>query len=224
MKEQLRAHLLYLAEQGVQGLEIPGLPDNVSDNRAETDFNRECLQALWHRLENCTRCKLHRGRNNIVFGEGSPTPDIVFVGEGPGRDEDLQGRPFVGRAGALLNRILAAMGLQREEIYICNVVKCRPPNNRNPEPDEISTCSPFLAQQIDILQPRVICALGNVAAAFLTGRNAPMTVLRGRFYDYRGICVRPTYHPAAILRNPGYRRPVWEDVQELMRYIGKPVP
>ncbi len=185
---------------------------------------QEQLDDLQKDLVACTRCKLHLQRRNMVFGSGNVDAELVFVGEGPGQEEDNQGIPFVGRAGQLLNRIIAAMGLKREDVYICNIVKCRPPGNRNPTEDEIAACSGFLKMQLDIISPKVICALGRVAAGFLTGKSSPMTILRGRFYDFQGFPVRVTYHPAALLRNPGYRRPVWEDVQEIMRFLGKPIP
>jgi uracil-DNA glycosylase len=225
LRKEVSKHLLYLQDEQVSGLELPvrDPPEQLSSSGNTIEENTRALKTLQARLGKCTRCKLHEARHNIVFGEGSSKPDLVFVGEGPGRDEDMQGKPFVGRAGVLLNKILAAVGLKREDVYICNIVKCRPPNNRNPEPDEIAICSPFLKAQLDILRPKLICTLGNVATAFIIGKKAPMSVVRGRFYDYRGICVRPTYHPAAILRNPAYRRPVWNDVKDIMKYIGKDI-
>ncbi|MBN1551417.1 uracil-DNA glycosylase [bacterium] len=225
----------YLYESGVDYLDVPECNSNICNelsNKKGIDLNYNLLrnQANKSALENiksivgdCTRCRLHENRNKIVFGDGNPSPEIVFVGEGPGQEEDIQGLPFVGRAGKLLDRILKAMGLLRNEVYICNVVKCRPPRNRNPELDEIETCSQFLNKQLTVLRPRIICALGNVAAGFLTGKKAPMTVLRGHFYDYNNIPVLPTYHPAALLRNPAYKRPVWEDMQKLLQYLGRPI-
>lgn len=170
-------------------------------------------------LGNCQRCPLHETRKNLVFGEGSPQAEVVFVGEAPGADEDQQGRPFVGRAGQLLTKIIEAMGLKREEVYICNILKCRPPGNRNPLPGEILTCEPFLVRQLEALGPKVICALGTFAARTLLKTEVPITVLRGRFHDYHGIAVMPTYHPAYLLRNPSAKKQVWEDVQQIMKRL-----
>jgi DNA polymerase len=156
-----------------------------------------------------------------VFGEGSPEAELVFVGEAPGGDEDLQGKPFVGRAGQLLTKIILAMGLKREDVYICNILKCRPPQNRNPLPEEIASCEPFLIRQLEALRPRVICALGSFAAHTLIQSDVPITALRGRFHDYQGIPLMPTYHPAYLLRNPGAKKQVWEDVQKIMELLGK---
>jgi uracil-DNA glycosylase len=170
-------------------------------------------------LGNCQRCPLHETRQNLVFGEGSPQADVVFVGEAPGADEDRQGRPFVGRAGQLLTKIIEAMGLKREEVYICNILKCRPPENRNPLPGEILMCEPFLVRQLEAIAPKVICALGTFAARTLLKTEVPITVLRGRFHDYHGIAVMPTYHPAYLLRNPSAKKLVWEDVQQIMERL-----
>ena len=156
----------------------------------------------------------------LVFGEGNPEADLVFVGEAPGADEDAQGRPFVGRAGQLLTKIIVAMGLKREEVYICNILKCRPPGNRNPQPEEIAACEPFLIRQLEAIRPRVICALGTFAAHTLLKSEAPISVLRGRFHSYQGIPLMPTYHPAYLLRNPGAKKQVWEDVQMIMKTLG----
>ena len=168
-------------------------------------------------LGNCQRCRLAQHRRNIVFGSGSPTAKLVFVGEGPGLDEDQQAEPFVGPAGQLLTKIIAAINLTRSQVYICNVVKCRPPNNRNPRPDEIQTCFPFLDRQLDAIQPNLICALGSIAAQTLLNTPEPISKLRGRFYDYRGIRLLPTYHPAYLLRNAAKKREVWEDMKMLMK-------
>ena len=180
----------------------------------------ETLEAVRADLGDCRRCKLADGRTHIVFGEGPPDARLVFVGEGPGQDEDLQGRPFVGAAGRLLTRIIEAMGLSREEVYICNIVKCRPPGNRNPEPDEIAACIPFLRRQIAAIGPEYICTLGSVAVKALLGIDRPISRLRGRFHDGLGVKVMPTYHPAYLLRSPEKKRDVWEDVQQLMRAMG----
>ena len=183
------------------------------------------LEDLKRNIGECKRCKLWRGRTRIVFGEGSSRARLVFVGEGPGREEDLEGRPFVGEAGKLLTRIIEkGMGLKREEVYICNVVKCRPPNNRDPERDEIETCIPFLKQQLRIIGPEVTCVLGRIAGQALLGRDFKITKERGRWHSYMEIPVMSTYHPAYILRNPSRERQlkgqVWEDVQEIMARLG----
>jgi DNA polymerase len=170
-------------------------------------------------LGDCQRCALHATRRNLVFGEGSPQAELVFVGEAPGADEDQQGRPFVGRAGQLLTKIIEAMGLKREQVYICNILKCRPPGNRNPLAEEILACEPFLIRQLEAIGPQVICALGTFAARTLLKTEAPITVLRGRFHDYHGIPLMPTYHPAYLLRNPSAKKQVWEDVQQIMKRL-----
>lgn len=177
------------------------------------------LEAVREWLGDCQRCPLHRTRSHLVFGEGNPEANLVFVGEAPGADEDAQGRPFVGRAGQLLTKIIEAMGMRREEVYICNILKCRPPGNRNPQPEEIAPCEPFLIRQLEAIRPRVICALGTVAAHVLLKSEAPISVLRGRFHSYQGIPLMPTYHPAYLLRNPGAKKQAWEDVQMIMKTL-----
>lgn len=171
-------------------------------------------------LGDCRRCKLHRGRSRLVYGVGDPEADLVFVGEGPGGDEDRQGIPFVGRAGQLLTRMIEAMGLQRDDVYICNVVKCRPPNNRDPEADEVEACERFLKAQLAIVQPKVIVTLGRHAAQTLLRRNTPITRLRGRWASYEGVPLLPTYHPAFLLREPARKREAWSDLQEVMKHLG----
>jgi DNA polymerase len=182
-------------------------------------MDRESLSDICTDLGDCTRCGLCESRTHIVFGEGSPNAQVVFVGEGPGFDEDKCGQPFVGAAGQLLTKIIAAMGLTREAVYIGNIVKCRPPNNRNPEPEEIRQCLPFLKRQLAVINPRVICALGSVAARALLNTKTPISRLRGRFYEFSGIPVMPTFHPAYLLRNPEKKRDVWEDVQKIMKML-----
>jgi uracil-DNA glycosylase family 4 len=177
------------------------------------------LEEVRAELGDCRHCLLHLTRRRLVFGEGSPKADLVFVGEAPGADEDVQGRPFVGRAGQLLTKIIEAMGLKREEVYICNILKCRPPGNRNPQTDEIAACEPFLIRQLEAIHPRVICALGSFAAHALLKSEAPISVLRGHFHSYQGIPLMPTYHPAYLLRNPGAKKQVWEDVQMIMKTL-----
>ena len=170
-------------------------------------------------LGDCTRCKLHAGRTNLVFGVGNPDADLMFVGEGPGADEDEQGEPFVGRAGQLLTQIIKAMGFARDDVYIANVVKCRPPNNRNPEPDEIAQCSPFLNAQIASIKPKVIVALGKFAAQTMLGTEMPISRLRGRFHEMGENVVMPTFHPSYLLRTPAAKREVWEDMKMVMQRL-----
>ncbi len=178
------------------------------------------LKAIRTDLGDCTRCRLHKGRKNIVFGVGNANAELMFVGEGPGADEDEQGEPFVGRAGQLLNNMIAAMGLQRRDVYIANVVKCRPPQNRTPEKDECDTCSPFLLRQIEVIRPKVIVALGAVAAKNLLAMNDSMASLRGRWYDFKGARLAVTYHPAYLLRDPRQKKEAWKDLQMVMKYLG----
>jgi DNA polymerase len=170
-------------------------------------------------MGNCTRCKLCFGRKNIVFGVGNPNADLVFIGEAPGRDEDIKGEPFVGRAGQLLTKIIEAMNFKREDVYIANITKCRPPENRNPEPDEVASCIPFLIRQAELIKPKVIVCLGSVATQNLLGTEEKITTMRGKFTSWQGIPVMPTYHPAFLLRNPNMKRPVWEDMQVVMKKL-----
>ena len=182
------------------------------------------LQLIRDEIGECTRCALHTGRNKLVFGDGSPTARLMFVGEGPGADEDAQGLPFVGKAGQLLNNMIAAMGLKREEVYIANVVKCRPPGNRTPEPDEANTCTPFLFRQIDVVRPEVLVALGATAATYLLGQRQPLAGLRGRVHSFRGAKLIVTYHPAYLLRDPRQKKEAWADLQIAMRELGLKPP
>jgi len=173
-------------------------------------------------IGDCTRCKLHRlGRSQIVFGVGNPEADLMFVGEAPGADEDIQGVPFVGRAGQLLTKIIEAIGMKREDVYIANVIKCRPPQNRNPEPDEVETCEPFLFRQIDSIKPKVIVALGKFGAQTLLRTLEPISRLRGRVFEYRGAKLIPTFHPAYLLRNPSSKRDVWEDMKLVRKLLAE---
>ncbi|MFN7950979.1 MAG: uracil-DNA glycosylase [bacterium] len=188
---------------------------------------RRSLADVQAELGDCTRCKLHKGRTKLVFGTGNPHADIVFVGEGPGEDEDKQGEPFVGRAGQLLTRIIEdGMGLARSDVYICNIVKCRPPQNREPERDEIDACLPFLAQQIAAIGPKVVVTLGRPSTSTLLGRAVSISSVRGKWFDYRGVPLMPTFHPAYVLRRytPEVRRQVWEDMKEVLRKIGREPP
>ncbi|MGD0729736.1 MAG: uracil-DNA glycosylase [Terracidiphilus sp.] len=182
------------------------------------------LQIIREEIGDCTRCALHKGRNKLVFGDGSPTARLMFVGEGPGADEDAQGLPFVGKAGQLLNNMITAMGLKREEVYIANVVKCRPPGNRTPEPDEMNTCSPFLFRQIEAIRPQVLVALGATAATCLLGQRQPLAGLRGRVHAFRGMQLIVTYHPAYLLRDPRQKKEAWADLQIAMRELGLKAP
>ena len=182
------------------------------------------LQLIRDDIGDCTRCELHKGRNKLVFGDGDPAARLMFVGEGPGADEDAQGLPFVGKAGQLLNNMIAAMGLKRTEVYIANVVKCRPPGNRTPEPVEANTCSPFLFRQIDVIRPQVLVALGATAATYLLGQRQPLAGLRGRVHAFRGMQLIVTYHPAFLLRDPRQKKEAWADLQIAMRELGLKAP
>jgi len=192
----------------------PSLFDAASASAAET------LTQIRDDLGECTRCKLHSTRHKIVFGDGSQKARLVFVGEGPGADEDAQGLPFVGRAGKLLTQMIEAMGLKRGDVYICNVVKCRPPGNRQPEPDEVASCSPFLFRQLDSIKPKVIVCLGATAFQTLLGTSRSISHYRGQWLDYRGYRMLPTYHPAYLLRNPAAKADVWKDLQKVMAELG----
>ena len=196
----------------------------LSDRRGSRGSSVQTLSEIREELGDCTRCRLCETRKNIVFGEGNPRARLVFVGEGPGRDEDIQGRPFVGRAGQLLTKIIQAMKLERKDVYICNVVKCRPPGNRNPEPDEVASCEPFLIKQIESINPEVIVSLGSVATGLMLKlKNFKMGQLRGTFHQYGNSKLMITYHPAALLRNPAFKKPVWEDMKLVMKELGIPV-
>jgi uracil-DNA glycosylase family 4 len=204
----LRQHLSYLAMVGLEWLPSELVP--IMQALPET------LDEIKVDLGECIRCKLHTDRTHIVFGEGNPSARIVLVGEGPGREEDRLGRPFVGPAGKLLDQMISAMGWRRQEVYICNVIKCRPPRNRDPLPDEIESCGPFLRRQLRAIRPQAILAVGSFAAQFLLSSQQPISRLRNHVYDFEGIPVVPTYHPAYLLRNPLQKRQAWEDVQLLL--------
>jgi uracil-DNA glycosylase family 4 len=184
----------------------------------------DSLERICGELAGCTRCKLHRRRTNIVFGVGNPHAELVFVGEGPGHDEDVQGIPFVGRAGQLLTQMIIAMGLSRDDVYIANVVKCRPPENRTPEKDEIATCLPFLLRQLTTINPKVIVGLGSVAAQALLNTNKSISHFRGQWFDFRGAKLMATYHPAYLLRNPHAKPEVWADLKKVMAFLGLTPP
>jgi uracil-DNA glycosylase len=196
------------------------VPASAGLSLFEERIENDSLERIREDIGDCTRCKLHKGRTNIVFGVGNPKAELVFVGEGPGHDEDVQGEPFVGRAGKLLTQIIEAMGLRRADVYICNVVKCRPPENRLPERDEINTCSPFLVRQLAVIRPKVICCLGACAAQTLLETNQGISRFRGEWFDYRGAKLMATYHPAYLLRNPNAKGEVWKDLQKVMSVLG----
>jgi len=209
--------LRYMAEAGCTGFDCPeksiGIVKTIDRNLSSAADDLKELRSL---IGDCQRCKLCKERTNIVFGTGDPDARLVFVGEGPGYDEDQQGEPFVGKAGQLLTKIIEAMKLKRDRVYICNIIKCRPPGNRNPAPDEIKACFPFLERQLDAIKPDFICALGTFAAQTLLDAVEPISKMRGRLYDMRGMKVMPTYHPAYLLRNSEKKRDVWEDMKKLM--------
>ena len=243
-RDQISEHLKFAAELGVTGVSrdpawrartVPAAPETLAPEPAPPQpaaagpsepaalfrSSSEALAAV--KLEigpECSRCKLHTlGRKQVVFGVGNPDADLMFVGEAPGADEDIQGIPFVGRAGQLLTKIIEAIELKRDDVYIANVIKCRPPQNRNPEQDEVETCEPFLFQQIDVIKPKVIVALGTFAARALLRTLDPISRLRGRVYEYRGAKLIPTFHPAYLLRNPSSKREVWEDMKLARRLL-----
>ena len=237
-RDQIKEHLQFAAELGVDGVSrdpawrsrpearthgsAPAADDAPGASPLAFSKNpAEALAAVRADLGDCTRCKLHRlGRRQIVFGVGNAEADLMFVGEAPGGDEDIQGIPFVGRAGQLLTDIIEkGLRMPRKDVYIANVIKCRPPQNRNPEPDEVETCEPFLFQQIDVIRPKVIVALGTFAARALLRTLDPISRLRGRVYEYRGAKLIPTFHPAYLLRNPASKREVWEDMKLVKRLL-----
>src|SRR5688500_8703038 len=236
----LAAHLRFYEELGVTGINRDAKWRRRDDGKPADEAvapavesvpvriarsTVEALAAIREDLGDCTRCKLHaQGRNQIVFGVGNPTAEVMFVGEAPGADEDLQGIPFVGRAGQLLTKIIEAIDLEREAVYIANVIKCRPPGNRNPDPDEVETCEGFLFRQIDSIKPKVIVALGTFAAKALLKTQDPISRLRGRVYDYRGAKLIPTFHPAFLLRSPERKRDVWEDMKKVRALLQDSTP
>jgi uracil-DNA glycosylase family 4 len=242
-RDQLAEHLRFAQELGVTGISRDPVWRDREDRSAGLSGPRsaalkelphdsdvgptmipltqvDALAAVRTDIGDCTRCKLHTlGRTQVVFGVGNPNADLMFVGEAPGADEDIQGIPFVGRAGQLLTKIIEAIGMKREDVYIANVIKCRPPQNRNPEPDEVETCEPFLFRQIDVIRPKVIVALGKFGAQTLLRTLDPISRLRGRVFEYRGSKLIPTFHPAYLLRNPSSKREVWEDMKLVRRLL-----
>ena len=241
MSDDIAEHLRLFAQLGVSGVskdaawrerarpdhhppavqEPPVIPGT---SNVTSRSNHDGLVALREEIGDCTRCVLHTlGRKQVVFGVGSPDAALMFVGEAPGADEDIQGEPFVGRAGQLLTKIIEAIGLSRSDVYIANVIKCRPPGNRNPEPAEIATCQPFLFRQIDIIKPKIVVALGTFAAHALLNTDAPISRLRGRVHDFRGGSkLIPTFHPAFLLRSPDRKRDVWEDMKKVRALLAEP--
>ena len=220
--DEVRAWLAWAQESGLQNLAPQAR--RADPAKVETVTKLPVLEAVRTELGECTRCKLHKTRTNIVFGVGSPEARLMFVGEAPGEDEDLQGYPFVGKAGQLLTKMIEAMGLRREDVYICNTVKCRPPNNRNPEPDELLACEPFLKGQLVAVKPEAIVTLGKFAAQALLREQTPITRLRGQWREYEGIPVMPTFHPAYLLRSPAEKGKVWEDLKQVMKRLRIPIP
>ena len=238
IKKQLAAHVNYYREMGIhdfyrqtiaEDVQIEGKPAEPAGETAVAsapsdlmaiEDKAKALRGIREDIGECTRCRLHKGRTNLVFGVGNVNAELMFVGEGPGADEDQQGEPFVGRAGQLLNNMIFAMGLRREDVYIANVVKCRPPSNRTPEKDECETCMPFLLRQIEVIRPKVIVALGAVAAKNLLALNDSMANLRGRWYEFKGARLRVTYHPAYLLRDPNQKKEAWKDLQVVMKELG----
>jgi DNA polymerase len=214
------------AESRPAGLQpvLQGLVHPPSLFEASERVVGDTLEHISSDLGECTRCKLHRQRHKIVFGAGNPRAELVFVGEGPGHDEDMQGLPFVGRAGKLLTQMIEAMGLSREDVYIANIVKCRPPENRQPQEDEVATCMPFLMRQLDAIQPKVVVCLGSTAAQSLLGTKKSISAFRGQWFDFRGAKLISTYHPAYLLRNPNAKPDVWVDLKKAMAVLGLAPP
>jgi len=243
--DETRRHLLWLRDAGFRELPppvprpapaaaVPGPPVESASGPAagavgayalsDKGCGSEPLLGIRRDLGECTRCKLAEARTNLVFGVGNPSAELMFVGEGPGADEDQQGEPFVGKAGQLLTKMIEAMGYRREDVYIANVVKCRPPGNRNPEPVEIEACEPFLRAQIAAIRPRVLVALGKFAAQTLLRDPTPITRLRGGWREYQGVQLMPTFHPAYLLRSPGEKGKAWEDLKAVVRALGRTLP
>jgi uracil-DNA glycosylase len=219
---ELASQLQFFKDIGVDTLDVSASPTGRSCGEAADEglmvpvpLNVETLDSIRLDLGDCQRCKLAPMRTNIVFGSGNPHAELVFVGEAPGFDEDQQGLPFVGRAGQLLTKIIESIALKREDVYICNVLKCRPPDNRNPEPDEVACCNPFLRRQLAAIRPKVVCCLGTFAAQTVLQIAAPISRLRGKFFDMDGMRVIATFHPAYLLRSPEKKREVWEDMKQI---------
>ena len=223
IRDSIRLHLESFQNAGLLDVLKP-IRANIQNPKTsevteQTFTSQQTLAEIQTTLGDCRRCKLHSTRHSIVFGSGNPKAQLMFIGEGPGAEEDTQGLPFVGAAGQLLDKMIVAMGFQRDDVYIANVIKCRPPQNRNPEDDEILACSPFLKAQIQSIRPKIIVTLGKFATQYLCETQIPITKIRGQFRDYQGIPVMPTFHPAFLLRNPEMKRPAWEDLQKVMQAL-----
>ena len=227
--EEIVSQLKFFQELGIRSVDIdpsqlvPAVTSEAADHTSKNiDTTDMTLEDIREDLGDCKRCQLAKTRSRIVFGAGSVGADLVFVGEAPGFEEDRQGLPFVGRAGQLLTKIIESIGLKRDDIYICNVLKCRPPNNRNPEPIEVETCSPFLQRQLKVIRPKVVCCLGTFAAQTVLGMKVPISKLRGQFHDIDGVRYIATFHPAYLLRNPQKKREVWEDMKQIRAELENP--
>ncbi|HYC60179.1 MAG TPA: uracil-DNA glycosylase [Thermoanaerobaculia bacterium] len=221
MNPDLLHELALLRDLGYTHLDLSASAPAQTETFAATE---DTLDALRLETHNCNSCRLAGTRTNVVFGVGNPNADLMFIGEAPGRDEDIKGEPFVGRAGQLLTDIIKAMQLSREQVYIANVIKCRPPENRNPEPDEIEQCRPFLRRQVALIKPKVIVTLGKFGLQSLTEKSYAISAIRGQWLDYNGIKLMPTYHPAYLLRTPSAKKDVWADMKKVMVELGIPVP
>ena len=226
--EQLEQYLQFMKASGVQYLPkaahndpavLPAAESTAAPEAPIPPLSADTLDDIRKDLGDCVRCGLSDSRTNLVFGTGNPNADLLFVGEAPGRDEDIKGEPFVGEAGRLLTKIIEAIKLRREDVYICNVLKCKPSENRNPQPEEVEACKPFLERQIMAIRPKLICALGKFATQTLLDTQTPISSLRGRFHNYKGIPLMPTYHPAYLLRNPDMKRDVWEDMKLVQKLL-----
>lgn len=232
-RERLTAYFRQLQRKGIKSVYVPAgavaeaetryqiVPEAQDADMTVTPPKAGTLAELEKTVSGCTACPLHRSRTQTVFGAGNPRTKVLFIGEAPGRDEDLRGEPFVGRAGQLLNKILAAIDLERDDVFITNILKCRPPNNRDPQESEVRRCENYLKRQIELIKPGVICALGRVAAQWLLQTNAPLGTLRKGEYYYEGIRILATYHPAALLRNPNFKKPAWEDFKQLKAMLAE---
>ena len=226
MPEISKQDLKRFKEWGIEHIYMPkkNKADVVKTKAPVLTMIPASLQAVRDEIGDCTRCKLCSTRTNIVFGVGNPKAELMFIGEAPGHDEDLKAEPFVGRAGQLLTKMIAAMGFQRSDIYIANIIKCRPPDNRYPEDDEVEQCLPFLKQQIAVIKPKIIVSLGNLATQRLLQTKAGITTIHGTFQEFENTTLMPTYHPAFLLRNPNMKKPCWEDLQKVMAFLKMPLP
>ena len=222
LREIIQSVKAYMEAEKIAGIEEFYLTSvSTGGSGVKSSPKTQTLEQLQRKVINCRECSLYKTRKNPVFGEGNPKAKLVFIGEAPGREEDIQGKPFVGRAGELLTNIIKAMGLRRRDVYICNVLKCRPPQNRNPLPSEIIACQDYLRTQLELINPRIICCMGKFACQTLLGQELPITRLRGNFQNFHGIKMMPTFHPAYLLRNPSAKAPVWEDMQKIMAELKK---